>query len=83
MMAYAQNLADSVSIIALNPKNGEIYAMTDYPDCLLYTSKFPTSSYISAACDKEHINRTLWYCDVWHNNSMWYACGAGRGLLCG
>ena len=32
MMAYAQNLADSVSIIALNPKNGEIYAMTDYPE---------------------------------------------------
>ena len=26
-----ENLADSVSIIALNPKNGEIYAMTDYP----------------------------------------------------
>ena len=32
MMAYAQSLADSVSIIALSPKNGEIYAMTDNPE---------------------------------------------------
>lgn len=30
--AYAQNLADSVSIIAMNPQNGEIYAMVDYPE---------------------------------------------------
>lgn len=32
LMAYAQNLADSVSIIAMNPQNGEIYAMVDYPE---------------------------------------------------
>lgn len=30
--AYAQNLADSVGIIAMNPQNGEIYAMVDYPE---------------------------------------------------
>ena len=26
-----ENLADSVSIIVMNPENGEIYAMSDYP----------------------------------------------------
>lgn len=32
LSTYAQNLADSVSIIAMNPQNGEIYAMVDYPE---------------------------------------------------
>ena len=30
--AYEANRADGVSIIAMNPKNGEIYAMVDYPE---------------------------------------------------
>lgn len=30
--AYEVNRADGVSIIAMNPKNGEIYAMVDYPE---------------------------------------------------
>ena len=30
--AYNENLADSVSIIVMNPENGEIYAMSDYPE---------------------------------------------------
>ena len=30
--AYNENLADSVSIIVMNPANGEIYAMSDYPE---------------------------------------------------
>lgn len=30
--AYEVNRADGVSIIAINPKNGEIYAMVDYPE---------------------------------------------------
>lgn len=30
--AYETNRADGVSIIAMNPKNGEIYAMVDYPE---------------------------------------------------
>lgn len=30
--AYEENRADGVSIIAMNPKNGEIYAMVDYPE---------------------------------------------------
>ena len=30
--AYNENLADSVSIIVMNPVNGEIYAMSDYPE---------------------------------------------------
>ncbi len=30
--AYEVNSADGVSIIAMNPKNGEIYAMVDYPE---------------------------------------------------
>lgn len=30
--AYEVNRADAVSIIAMNPKNGEIYAMVDYPE---------------------------------------------------
>lgn len=30
--AYEVNRADEVSIIAMNPKNGEIYAMVDYPE---------------------------------------------------
>lgn len=30
--AYGVNRADGVSIIAMNPKNGEIYAMVDYPE---------------------------------------------------
>lgn len=30
--AYNENLADSVSIIVMNPMNGEIYAMSDYPE---------------------------------------------------
>lgn len=29
---YEANRADGVSIIAMNPKNGEIYAMVDYPE---------------------------------------------------
>lgn len=29
---YEVNRADGVSIIAMNPKNGEIYAMVDYPE---------------------------------------------------
>ena len=31
-VAYNENLADSVSIIVMNPMNGEIYAMSDYPE---------------------------------------------------
>ena len=30
--AYLQKEADSVNIIVMNPKNGEIYAMVDYPE---------------------------------------------------
>lgn len=30
--AYLQKEADSVSVIAMNPQNGEIYAMVDYPE---------------------------------------------------
>lgn len=30
--AYEANRADGVSIIAMNPKNGEVYAMVDYPE---------------------------------------------------
>ena len=30
--AYEVNRADGVSIIAMNPKNGEIYSMVDYPE---------------------------------------------------
>ena len=30
--AYFMNQADSVSIIAMNPQNGEIYSMVDYPE---------------------------------------------------
>lgn len=30
--AYETNRADGVSIIAMNPQNGEIYAMVDYPE---------------------------------------------------
>lgn len=35
--AYIQKEADGVSIMALNPKNGEIYAMVDYPEFDLNT----------------------------------------------
>ena len=30
--AYLQKEADSVNVIVMNPKNGEIYAMVDYPE---------------------------------------------------
>lgn len=30
--AFEENKADSVSVIAMNPQNGEIYAMVDYPE---------------------------------------------------
>lgn len=31
-MAYESNQADGVSVIVMNPQNGEIYAMVDYPE---------------------------------------------------
>jgi stage V sporulation protein D (sporulation-specific penicillin-binding protein) len=60
--AYLQKAADGVEIIAMNPQNGEIYAMVDYPEYNLndpYTLSEDYRIYVGTEEESDYRNR-MW-----------------------
>ena len=58
--AYLQKEADSVSILVMNPKNGEILAMVDYPEFNLnepFVLTEPYREYEGTDEEQEYLNR--------------------------
>jgi stage V sporulation protein D (sporulation-specific penicillin-binding protein) len=62
--AYIQKEADGVDILVMNPQNGEIYAMVDYPEYNLNDPFTLTGSYAAyAGTDEESAYQNL----MWRN----------------
>ncbi len=60
--AYLQKEADGVSVIVMNPKNGEMYAMADYPEFQLndpFSLPEEYAQYAGTAQETEYQNR-MW-----------------------
>lgn len=65
--AYLQKEADSVSILVMNPKNGEILAMVDYPEFNLnepFVLTEPYREYEGTDEEQEYLNR------MWRNHCI-------------
>ncbi len=65
--AYLQKEADSVSILVMNPKNGEILAMVDYPEFNLnepFVLTEPYQEYEGTDEEQEYLNR------MWRNHCI-------------
>lgn len=65
--AYLQKEADSVSILAMNPKNGEILAMVDYPEFNLnepFVLTEPYREYEGTDEEQEYLNQ------MWRNHCI-------------
>ncbi len=65
--AYLQNEADSVSILVMNPKNGEILAMVDYPEFNLnepFVLTEPYREYEGTDEEQEYLNQ------MWRNHCI-------------
>lgn len=65
--AYLQKQADGVSIMAMNPQNGEILAMVDYPEFNLndpFTLTEQYAEYADTDKEQEYLNR------MWRNQCV-------------
>lgn len=65
--AYLQKEADSVSILVMNPKNGEIFAMVDYPEFNLnepFVLTEPYREYEGTDEEQEYLNQ------MWRNHCI-------------
>lgn len=65
--AYLQKEADSVSILVMNPKNGEILAMVDYPEFNLnepFVLTEPYREYEGTDKEQEYLNQ------MWRNHCI-------------
>lgn len=65
--AYLQKEADSVSILVMNPKNGEILAMVDYPEFNLnepFVLTEPYQEYEGTDEEQEYLNQ------MWRNHCI-------------
>lgn len=65
--AYLQKQADGVSIMAMNPQNGEILAMVDYPEFDLndpFTLTEQYSEYAGTGKEQEYLNK------MWRNQCV-------------
>ena len=65
--AYLQKEADSVSILVMNPKNGEILAMVDYPEFNLnepFVLTEPYREYEGTDKEQEYLNQ------MWRNDCI-------------
>ena len=58
--AFIQKEADSVSILVMNPQNGEMFAMVDYPEFNLNEPFTLTETYTDKGDDKQDALNQMW-----------------------
>ena len=58
--AFIQKEADSVSILVMNPQNGEMLAMVDYPEFNLYEPFTLTETYADKGDDEQDALNQMW-----------------------